>query len=186
MFQQIGLHVHDLVFSMPVAGEEVLDAVGIEQYRAVYESGLFGAGVVPERVAVPEADVGRVLEGTSSVGAGGEGEEPAAGSEAAVCFLHGVDGALEVLQGVVGAEHADLAIAEGHPTRKYRSTLAMSSARPALADSSSPTLAARLDRCELGRVSPCPESRSANHPLPVRAGCGSEAVDAVRAGQLGV
>ena len=76
------------------------------------EPGLFGAGVVPERVGVPEADVGRVLECASAVGAGGEGQEPAAGGEAAVGFLHGVGGATEVFESIVGPEHADLAVAE--------------------------------------------------------------------------
>ncbi len=97
---------------MPIAGVEVLDAVGFEQDGAVNEPGLFGAGVVPERVGVPEADVGGVLEGPSAVGAGGEGEEPAAGGKAAMGFLHGVDGIAEVFEGVVGADEADLAVAE--------------------------------------------------------------------------
>jgi hypothetical protein len=57
-------------------------------------------------------DVSRVLERTSAISAGGEGQEPAAGGEAAVGFLHGVDGATEVFEGVVGSEHADLAVAE--------------------------------------------------------------------------
>lgn len=35
--QQIGLHVDDLVFWMPFAGEEVLQAVGLETDRAVDE-----------------------------------------------------------------------------------------------------------------------------------------------------
>ena len=43
---------------------------------------------------------------------GVEGEEPASGSEAAVGFLHGVDGAHEMFEGVVGSEHADFAVAE--------------------------------------------------------------------------
>ncbi len=97
---------------VPVAGEEVFHSVGFEQHGAVDEPGLFGAGVVPERVAVPEADVRRVLERASAVGAGGEGQEPAAGGEAAMGFLHGVDRVAEVFQGVVGSEHADLAVAE--------------------------------------------------------------------------
>ena len=52
------------------------------------------------------------MEGTSTVGAGGEGEEPAVGGEAAVGLLHGVDGVVEVFEGVVSADEADLAIAE--------------------------------------------------------------------------
>ena len=98
---------------MPIAGVMVLDAVGFEQHGVVDELGLFGAGVVPEGVGVPEADVGRVLEGASSVGAGGEGEKPAAGGEAAVGFLHGVDRVAEMFEGVVGADDADLAVFEG-------------------------------------------------------------------------
>ena len=35
------------------------------------------------------------------------------GGEAAVGFLHGVDGVVEVFEGVVGSEDADLAVAEG-------------------------------------------------------------------------
>ncbi len=110
---QICLHVDDLMLLVPIARVEVLDAVGFEQHRAVDELRLFGAGVVPERVAVPEADVGRVLEGTSTVGARGEGQEPAVRGEAAVGFLHGVDRVAEMFEGVVGAENADLAVAEG-------------------------------------------------------------------------
>ena len=110
---QVRFHVHDLVLTVPIAGVEVLDAVGFEQDWGVDELGLFGAGVVPEGVGVPEGGVGRVLEGTSAVGAGGEGEEPALGGEAAVGFLHGVDGVVEVFEGIVGAEDADLAVAEG-------------------------------------------------------------------------
>jgi len=48
--QQVGLHVDDLVFSMPFAGEEVLQAVGLEADGAVDEAVLVGTGVVPERV----------------------------------------------------------------------------------------------------------------------------------------
>ena len=71
---QIGLHIHNLVFPVPIAGVEVLDAVGFEQDGAVDQLRLFGAGVVPEGVGVPEeGGVGGVLEGTSSVGAGGKG-----------------------------------------------------------------------------------------------------------------
>lgn len=48
-FHKIRLHAHDLVFAVPVAGEEVLDSVGFEPHWAVDELGLFGAGVVPGR-----------------------------------------------------------------------------------------------------------------------------------------
>ena len=101
-----------MVFAVPVAGEEVLHAVGFEQDGAVDELGLFGAGVVPERVGIPEADVSRVLEGPSPVGARSEGEEPAVRSQAAVGFLHRVDRVAEMFEGVVSSEDADLAIAE--------------------------------------------------------------------------
>lgn len=39
---QIRLHVDDLVFAVPIAGVEVLDAVGFEQDGAVDEACLFG------------------------------------------------------------------------------------------------------------------------------------------------
>ena len=97
---------------MPFTRVEVLDTVGFEQDGAVDESGLFGAGVVPEGVAVPEGGVGGVLEGTSAIGAGGEGQEPAVGGEGAVGLLHGVDRVAEVFERVVGSEDADLAVAE--------------------------------------------------------------------------
>ena len=97
---------------VPIGRVEVLDAVGFEEDGVVDEFGLFGACVVPEGVGVPEADVSGVLEGSSPVGAGGEGQEPATGGEAAVGFLHGLDGVAEVFEGVVGADEADLAVAE--------------------------------------------------------------------------
>lgn len=48
--------------------------------------------------------MGGVLESAAAIGAGGEGQEPAAGGEAAVGFLHGVDWVAEVFEGGVGAE----------------------------------------------------------------------------------
>ena len=69
--QQVGLHVDDLVVAVPFAGKEVLQAIRLEPDRAVDESVLVGAGVVPERVAVPERDVRWVLERAAAVGAGG-------------------------------------------------------------------------------------------------------------------
>ena len=67
--QQVGLDVDDLVFSVPFAGEEVLQAIRLEPDGAVDEAVLVGAGVVPERVRVPERDVRRVLERAAAVGA---------------------------------------------------------------------------------------------------------------------
>lgn len=77
------------MFAVPIGRVEVLHPVGFEQDGAVDELGLFGAGVVPERVAVPERDVGWVLERAAAVSAGGEGQELAAGVEATVacCML---------------------------------------------------------------------------------------------------
>ncbi len=46
--QQVGLHVNDLVVAVPFAGEEVLQAIGLEPDGAVDEAVLVGAGVVPE------------------------------------------------------------------------------------------------------------------------------------------
>ena len=48
--QQVGLYVDDLVLAVPFAGEEVLQAVGLETDGAVDEPVLAGAAVVPERV----------------------------------------------------------------------------------------------------------------------------------------
>ena len=90
--EKIRLHVHDLVFAVPIARVEVLHPIGLEQHGAVDELCLLRAGVVPEGVGVPEGGVGGVLEGTSTIGAGGEGQKPAVGGEAAVGFRHGVDG----------------------------------------------------------------------------------------------
>lgn len=56
-FQQVSLHVNDLVVAVPFAGEEVLQAVGLELDGAIDEAVLVGAGVVPERVRLPERDV---------------------------------------------------------------------------------------------------------------------------------
>ncbi len=46
----IRLHVHDLMFAMPITGMEVLDSVGLEQVGTVDEPGLFGAGVVQKEL----------------------------------------------------------------------------------------------------------------------------------------
>ena len=46
--QQVGLHVDDLVFAVPFAAKDVLQAVGLETDGAVDEAVLVGAGVVPE------------------------------------------------------------------------------------------------------------------------------------------
>lgn len=54
-----------------------------------------------------------VLEGSASVCRGRQCQEPAARGEAAVGFLHDVDGVFEVFEGVVGAEDADLSVFEG-------------------------------------------------------------------------
>ena len=98
---------------MPIRGDEVLDSIGFEQDRAVDEPSLFGASEVPERVAVPKRHMGRVLERTSAIGTGSEGQEPAVKGEAAVSFLHRVDRVAKVFEGVVGTEDSDLAVAEG-------------------------------------------------------------------------
>ena len=68
--------------------------------------------------------MGGVLEGTSPVGAGSKGQEPAVGGEAAVGFLHGVDWIAKVFEGVVGADEADLAIAERPALVEVRCDLA--------------------------------------------------------------
>jgi hypothetical protein len=47
-FQQVGLHVDDLVLAVPVAGKEVLQAVGLEPDGAVDEAVLVGAGVTED------------------------------------------------------------------------------------------------------------------------------------------
>ena len=78
------------MLSVPLAGVEVREPIGFEQGGAVDEPGLFGEGVVSERVGVPEAEVGGVLERATAVGAGGEG---------AMGFLHSVDGIADVMPG---------------------------------------------------------------------------------------
>jgi uncharacterized cofD-like protein len=50
--------------------EHSIQAIGLEPDGAVDEAVLVGPGSVPERVAVPEADVRRVLERATSIGAG--------------------------------------------------------------------------------------------------------------------
>ncbi len=45
---QIRLHVHNLMFLVPFARKEVLQAIRLEPDRAVDETVLVGAGVVPE------------------------------------------------------------------------------------------------------------------------------------------
>jgi hypothetical protein len=52
--QQVGFDVDDLVFAVPFAGEEVLEAIRLEPDGAVDKAVLVLAGVVPERVRVPE------------------------------------------------------------------------------------------------------------------------------------
>ena len=69
-FQEVSLHVDDLVLPVPFAGEEVLQAIRLEPDGAVDEAVLVGSGVVPERVRVPERDVRRVLERAAAIGAG--------------------------------------------------------------------------------------------------------------------
>jgi hypothetical protein len=46
--QQVGLHVDDLVLAVPFAGEEVLQAIGLEPDGAVDEAVLVGAGADDE------------------------------------------------------------------------------------------------------------------------------------------
>lgn len=67
---EVGLYVDDLVVAVPSAGEEVLLAIRLEANGAVDEAVLVGTGVVPERVRIPEAEMRRVLERASAVGAG--------------------------------------------------------------------------------------------------------------------
>lgn len=50
--QQFGLHVDNLVVSVPFARKELLQAIGLEQDGAVDKAVLVGASVVPERVRV--------------------------------------------------------------------------------------------------------------------------------------
>ena len=52
--QEVGLHVDDLELGAPFAGEEVPQAVGLGPDGAVDETVLVGAGVIPERIRVPE------------------------------------------------------------------------------------------------------------------------------------
>ena len=47
------------MLTVPFAGEEVLQAIGLEADGAVDESVLVRVGVVPERVRIPERDVRR-------------------------------------------------------------------------------------------------------------------------------
>ena len=113
---RICLHINDLMLSVPIAREEVLELAGwpgMGWDGAVDELVLFLAGVVPERVGVSEEGGGGVLEGPAAVGAGVRGRIQPWGGEAAVGLLHGVDGIVEVFEGVVGSDEADLAIAEG-------------------------------------------------------------------------
>ena len=108
--QEAGLHVDDLVFAVSFAGEEALQAIGLEPDGTVDEAVLVGAGVVPERIRVPERDVRRVLERAAAVGAGRLREEPALRGQAAMDFLHRVDRIGEVFEDIVRSECADLAI----------------------------------------------------------------------------
>gem|GEM_PF-6065430 len=89
--QEVSLHVDDLVLAVPFAGEEVSHAVGLESNGAVDEAVLVGAGVVPERIRVPERDVRRVLERPAAVGAGGLRHQPALRGQAAMDLLHRAD-----------------------------------------------------------------------------------------------
>ncbi len=97
---------------MPFAREEVLHAIRLEPDGAVDEAVLIGAGVVPERVRVPERDVCRVLERAAAVGAGGLRQEPALRGEAAMEFLHRVDRVAEMFEGVMRPEDSHLAVAK--------------------------------------------------------------------------
>jgi hypothetical protein len=74
--QQISLHIDDVVLSVPFAGEEVLPAIRLDPTGTVDKAVLVGAGVVPERVAVPGTDVRRVLKRAAAVGAGGLRQKP--------------------------------------------------------------------------------------------------------------
>ena len=97
---------------MPFAREEVLQAVGLEADRAVDEAVLVGAGVVPERIRVPERDMRWGLERTTAVGAGGLREEPTLWGQAAMEFRHRVHRVAEMFEGIVRPEDADLAVAK--------------------------------------------------------------------------
>ena len=108
---------------MLFAGEEVLQAVDLELDGAVNEPVLVGAGVVPERVRVPERDVRQVLECAAAVGAGGLRQQPSLRGQAAMEFLHRVDRIAEVFERVISAEHTDFTVARlGRPLLKHRPT----------------------------------------------------------------
>ncbi len=97
------------MLAVPFAREEVLQAVGLESNGAVDEAIMVGAGVVPERVQVPERNVRRVLERAAAVVAGGLRQEPTLRCQAAMGLFHRVNGIVEMFEGVVRPEHADLA-----------------------------------------------------------------------------
>ncbi len=96
--QEVSLHVDDLVLAVPFAGEEVSHAVGLESNGAVDEAVLVGAGVVPERIRVPERDVRRVLERPAAVGAGGLRHQPRpTRTPSQLCFWPGATGSTSLL-----------------------------------------------------------------------------------------
>lgn len=94
--------------SEPFAGEEVLQTIGLEPDGTVDEAVLVGAGVVPERIRVPERDMSWVLERAAAVGAGCLREKPALLGKAAMEFLHRVDRIAEMFEGIVRPEHTRL------------------------------------------------------------------------------